>query len=912
MDSVGDRRSYEERGAEKHMDEYLRSIGLHRKKIAKDGSCLFRAVAEQVLHCQSFHIQVRAQCVEYLRQNRENYEAFIEGDFEDYLYKLRDPQQWVGEVEINALAMMYKRDFWIFQEPGKAAVNITDKNFKDRLCFLNGNHYDCVYPINRVKNTAVCQSILYELLYDSVCHVDRNLLGVCHRNPKPSDVLIDDCLAPCPSSDESDTEDSYYRSNSQIFFLFLHQCLFPISAQQKMDFCIAAGMQYSVGDRCQVCVLHSGRTGAEAEVVVNPPLLPPGSLRPQRHLEEEYQSSTPGPHRPMQTSVRHPAGEKTFLENTHHHFLRKSDSVPFGLTEKQRLAREEEERNAALVELRFPDDTSFPALGVTTSPSLSSTSRHLICYCKTRSQTKSKTKSRPLSHSPRLPLLLRSAPPLPKSSLSLKLNQSTFPSLKSPSPLLPPRPPFTHRPSPKRVPCPSRAPQSSAPSQPHMEHPNSAPNPNPDLPVPPSPEQPAPQQLQYPFPLHQQLSLYYQDPLYPGFPLGDKGQVVPVPPMSTSQSGDDLPLDMNVLRFFFNLGVKSYSLPMHPPLIYLLPLQQAYSLQARAPSRSPSPLYQHPDAAPAYLPFNPPQPSPPAPLTRAIPQLPTKKPISRTRRLQMRLTPHTRPHKPHSPRKTHPTAHKPLLSLCTAPPTAHKPLLSLCTAPPTAHKPLLSLCTAPPTAHKPLLSLCTAPPTAHKPLLSLCTAPPTAHKPLLSLCTTPPTTHKLLLCLCTAPPTTHKPLCLCTAPPTTHTPLLTLRTTPTTTHKPISLCTAPPTTHKPILSLCIAPPTTHKPLPLPITRPTQKPRPPHTPAQRPNKSLPPPSTPRCQIRNPLPARTARPAPRSRPPATPPARSPTRSTCSGSKVRRTALTIRTAKCITTTNSRSPPTGTRRRG
>lgn len=30
------------------MDEYLRSLGFYRKKIAKDGSCLFRAVAEQV------------------------------------------------------------------------------------------------------------------------------------------------------------------------------------------------------------------------------------------------------------------------------------------------------------------------------------------------------------------------------------------------------------------------------------------------------------------------------------------------------------------------------------------------------------------------------------------------------------------------------------------------------------------------------------------------------------------------------------------------------------------------------------------------------------------------------------------------------------------------------------------------
>lgn len=190
------------------MDEYLKSIGLHRKKIAKDGSCLFRAVAEQVLQCQSLHTEVRAKCVEFLKQNRESYEAFIEGDFEDYLLKLQDPQQWVGEVEINALAVMYKRDFLIFQEPGKPAVNITDNNFKDkvRLCFLNGNHYDSVYPVSHIKNTALCQSILYELLYDGVFKVDRSLLGVCQRVSRQSDLLSDDNMAACASSDESDLD----------------------------------------------------------------------------------------------------------------------------------------------------------------------------------------------------------------------------------------------------------------------------------------------------------------------------------------------------------------------------------------------------------------------------------------------------------------------------------------------------------------------------------------------------------------------------------------------------------------------------------------------------------------------------------------------------------------------------------
>lgn len=37
-----------DRTLECRMDEYLRSLGFYRKKIAKDGSCLFRAVAEQV------------------------------------------------------------------------------------------------------------------------------------------------------------------------------------------------------------------------------------------------------------------------------------------------------------------------------------------------------------------------------------------------------------------------------------------------------------------------------------------------------------------------------------------------------------------------------------------------------------------------------------------------------------------------------------------------------------------------------------------------------------------------------------------------------------------------------------------------------------------------------------------------
>ncbi|XP_048827016.1 OTU domain-containing protein 4 [Brienomyrus brachyistius] len=288
---------------EKLMDEYLESKGFYRKKIAKDGSCLFRAVAEQVLYCQSRHTEVRAACVSYLRKNRTKYEAFVEGNFAEYLEHLQDPQNWVGEVEISALALIYKHDFIIFQEPGKPPVHITENGFPDqvRLCFLNGNHYDSVYPKEFESKAALCQSILYELLYKRVCSMDGDLVDACLKGCA---VTGRDIGGECRSSEESDLdEDSalgssevadYSSVNSlrsanstgspkvqtpakshlpQALSLSARKSLCPFvfrnvaydvwlrsqRAQQKRDFRIAAGMQYAVGDKCKARLENSGR-----------------------------------------------------------------------------------------------------------------------------------------------------------------------------------------------------------------------------------------------------------------------------------------------------------------------------------------------------------------------------------------------------------------------------------------------------------------------------------------------------------------------------------------------------------------------------------------------------------------------------------------------------------------------------
>lgn len=57
--------------------------------------------------------------------------------------------------------------------------------------------------------------------------------------------------------------------------------------------------------------------------------------------------------------------------------------------------------------------------------------------------------------------------------------------------------------------------------------------------VAPAPDHPSqPQQIPYP---HLQWSQLLQDPVYPGFPLNEKGELEPLPPFSLSQKGEDLP-----------------------------------------------------------------------------------------------------------------------------------------------------------------------------------------------------------------------------------------------------------------------------------------------------------------------------------------------------------------------------------
>ncbi|KAJ9598819.1 hypothetical protein L9F63_026645, partial [Diploptera punctata] len=162
------RRSYPK--TTRPMDEWLDSQGYYRKHTARDGSSLFRAVSEQVYKTQSFHEDVRRECVEFVKRNKDQFEKFLEESIEEYSTRMMSSKGWGGALEIRAMALLYKRDVHIFEEVGKLPNVVTDYGFTKTilLCWSSDNFYDSVYTKSFIVAAGFCQSIAYEVLYKNV------------------------------------------------------------------------------------------------------------------------------------------------------------------------------------------------------------------------------------------------------------------------------------------------------------------------------------------------------------------------------------------------------------------------------------------------------------------------------------------------------------------------------------------------------------------------------------------------------------------------------------------------------------------------------------------------------------------------------------------------------------------------
>uniref|UniRef100_A0A7G3ATW2 Protein ovarian tumor n=1 Tax=Lutzomyia longipalpis TaxID=7200 RepID=A0A7G3ATW2_LUTLO len=156
-------------------DQYLEKLGYYRKHTGRDSSNLFRVISEQLYDTQKFHLQIREECVGFMRRHRAFYSQFVREDFDDYLLDLSKPRTHGGILEFRALAAQYRRNMFVFESYGNDLcsngkyLDYNPEYTRDfQIFYTPDRHFDTIYHVDYVENLAFCQALAYEILYRGV------------------------------------------------------------------------------------------------------------------------------------------------------------------------------------------------------------------------------------------------------------------------------------------------------------------------------------------------------------------------------------------------------------------------------------------------------------------------------------------------------------------------------------------------------------------------------------------------------------------------------------------------------------------------------------------------------------------------------------------------------------------------
>lgn len=131
--------------------QMLRARGLYIRDVESDGSCLFRAISDQLYGTEDHHENLRVKCVRYMCDHEQAFAPFIEDDrsFTSYTAEMSRASVWGGNLELQALSMALKLDVRIHQLAGPvydicnsfaSGVNTTPIH----LSYHQGQHYASV------------------------------------------------------------------------------------------------------------------------------------------------------------------------------------------------------------------------------------------------------------------------------------------------------------------------------------------------------------------------------------------------------------------------------------------------------------------------------------------------------------------------------------------------------------------------------------------------------------------------------------------------------------------------------------------------------------------------------------------------------------------------------------------------
>ena len=139
-------------GKDRRFERLMKKKGFVIKKMQEDGSCLFRAVADQIYGDEEMHCSVRRHCMDYIEQNSDYFSQYVTEEISDYVERKRFVGVHGNHLEIQALSEMYNRPIHIycysaepiniFQAMGDASNNANAKMVPIRLCYHRGCHYN--------------------------------------------------------------------------------------------------------------------------------------------------------------------------------------------------------------------------------------------------------------------------------------------------------------------------------------------------------------------------------------------------------------------------------------------------------------------------------------------------------------------------------------------------------------------------------------------------------------------------------------------------------------------------------------------------------------------------------------------------------------------------------------------------
>ncbi|VEN52028.1 unnamed protein product [Callosobruchus maculatus] len=165
-------------------DSWLESLGLYRKNVAYDETCLFRAVSEQVYDCQVYHERVRRECIEFGRKHYSLFQYAFKSveKWMEHLDQLEKHMVVCGDIEIDIISRKYNQDVIVFDATQQKIYDATKRNKEKAilLCFMDKDHYDVVYKKEHIAVAGFCQSMVYKLLYEDVFKI-QNVDEIVHN-----------------------------------------------------------------------------------------------------------------------------------------------------------------------------------------------------------------------------------------------------------------------------------------------------------------------------------------------------------------------------------------------------------------------------------------------------------------------------------------------------------------------------------------------------------------------------------------------------------------------------------------------------------------------------------------------------------------------------------------------------------